>query len=466
MRRTERRLRRKIDLFVVPTVMLLYLMCFIDRANIGNARLAGFERDLKLKGYDYNTVLSIFYVGYILFEIPATMCCKIMGPGWFLPLTTVGFGVCSIATAFVKTRAQVCAVRFLLGIFEAGLMPGCAYYLSRWYRRAEYSFRLGMFFSMVPLSGAFGGLLASAILRLPPLGSLRGWEMIFAIEGIITVAIGLLAFVTMTDRPETARWLTEAQKELAINRVKSERLAQSVLLDKIDMTKLKRGFTNPITLTTSFTFFLSNITVLGISFFLPTIIRTIYPGRTTIQQQLLTVPPYVVGAFFLFLISGLSWRFDHRQIFIILTGPMVFAGYAIFLATINANIRYAAVFLSASTAFALGVMCNAQVAANVTSDSARNISIGTNAMFGYCGALIATWTYLPWDTPKYMLGNGINLACAAAWTGIGIGAGMWMKYDNKKRDERQAAGMEEIAGLTQLEIQDLEFRHPAWRWKL
>lgn len=87
-------------------------------------------------------------------------------------------------------------------------------------------------------------------------------------------------------------------------------------------------------------------------------------------------------------------------------------------------------------------------------------------MFGYCGALVATWTYLPWDAPKYMLGNGINLACAAAWTGIGIGAGMWMKYDNKKRDERQAAGMEEIAGLTQLEIQDLEFRHPAWRWKL
>lgn len=161
----------------------------------GNARLAGFEKDLKLKGYDYNTVLSIFYVGYILFEIPATMCCKIMGmtfqanrsakianfgcvgPGWFLPLATVGFGACSIATAFVKTRAQVCAVRFLLGIFEAGLMPGCAYYLSRWYRRAEYSFRLGIFFSTVPLSGAFGGLIASGILKLPHLGSLKGWQM-------------------------------------------------------------------------------------------------------------------------------------------------------------------------------------------------------------------------------------------------------------------------------------------------
>ena len=110
----------------------------------GNARLAGFEKDLALKGYDYNTVLSVFYISYILFEIPATMCCKLVGPGWFLPATTLGFGICSIGTAFVRTRAQACAVRFLLGIFEAGVMPGSAYYLSRWYRRSELTFRLGL----------------------------------------------------------------------------------------------------------------------------------------------------------------------------------------------------------------------------------------------------------------------------------------------------------------------------------
>lgn len=99
------------------------------------------------------------------------------GPGWFLPLTTVMFGILSIATAFVRTRDQACAVRFLLGVFEAGLMPGIAYYLSRWYRRAELAFRLGLYMIMAPLSGAFGGLLASAILKLPHVGSLQRWEM-------------------------------------------------------------------------------------------------------------------------------------------------------------------------------------------------------------------------------------------------------------------------------------------------
>jgi hypothetical protein len=192
------------------------------------------------------------------------------------------------------------------------------------------------------------------------------------------MGLALIAFVTMTDRPDTARWLSEEQKEMAINRVKSERLGQTLLLDKIDATKLKRGFTNPITIATALIFLLDNITVLGISFFLPTIVRSIYPNRTTVQLQLLTVPPYVVGAACTVIITTLSWRFNSRQNLIACTGPTVMAGYSIFLATTNPNIRYAAVFLSASTAFSLGAMTNAQVSANVLSDSARSVAIGTN----------------------------------------------------------------------------------------
>ena len=86
-------------------------------------------------------------------------------------------------------------------------------------------------------------------------------------------------------------------------------------------------------------------------------------------------------------------------------------------------------------------------------------------MFGYIGGLIATWTYLPSDSPRYFIGNGINLACATLWTVIAIGAGAWMKYDNKKRDEKEAGAHEELAGLSQKEIQDLEWKHPQWRWK-
>ena len=200
----------------------------------GNARIAGLEKDLNLKGYDYNLILSSFYISYALFEIPATILCKAIGPGWFLPISTILFGVCTVATGWVKTRAQMIGVRVLLGVFEAGLLPGCAYYLSRWYRRGELTLRLGYYMCMTPLAGAIGGLFASGILTLDNFAGITRWRMIFAIEGIITIGIGLTALIFLTDRPETARWLSEAEKRLAIDRVNSERLGQNQLVDKMN----------------------------------------------------------------------------------------------------------------------------------------------------------------------------------------------------------------------------------------
>lgn len=107
------------------------LLCSVDRMNIGNATLAGFERDLHLEGTDYNAVLSIFYIPYILFEMPATVCCKVLGPGWFLPSSALGFGIVSVCTAFFHDFSSASACRFHLGVFEASMMPGIAYYLSR-----------------------------------------------------------------------------------------------------------------------------------------------------------------------------------------------------------------------------------------------------------------------------------------------------------------------------------------------
>ncbi|KFA79987.1 hypothetical protein S40288_01836 [Stachybotrys chartarum IBT 40288] len=459
----ERKLRLKIDLYIVPTVALLYLFCFIDRANIGNARIAGLEADLGMSGYDYNAVISVFYVSYILFEIPLTLCCKWMGPGWFLPLTTVLFGIASLGTAWVQNFSQAAGVRFLLGVFEAAMLPGIAYYLSRWYRRAELAFRLALYMVMAPLAGAFGGLLASAILTLDRFGMFHSWRMIFAIEGIITIGLGLIGFLTLTDRPETARWLTKEEKDLAIARVKSERIGSTDVLDKIDKTKLWRGIMCPVTLSTATVFFLNNITVQGLAFFLPTIVRTIYPMRTTVQQQLFTVPPYAVGAFFVLALPLISWRIDRRQIIMFLTTPLVIMGYAMFVGSNDQIVRYAATFLVASSCMALGPLTNAQVSANVVSDTARSAAIGTNVMFGNVGGLVSAWSFLPWDGPNFHIGNGLNLASASTimiLTGVTL---WWMKRDNKKRDEKDID--EELSGLAPADVSNLEWKHPAFRWR-
>ncbi|KAF2004675.1 MFS general substrate transporter [Amniculicola lignicola CBS 123094] len=374
------------------------------------------------------------------------MLCKWVGPGWFIPATSLGFGICSIGTAFVHNKSAVCGVRFLLGIFEAGMLPGIAYYMSRWYRRSELAFRLSLYIVMAPLAGAFGGLLASGILKLDHFGSLHKWRMIFAIEGIITCILSLIAFFTLTDRPATARWLSQEERDLAIARVKSERVGTTEVLDKIDRKKMLHGIFSPVTLVTSFIFLLDNVTVQGLAFFAPTIVQTIYPKETVISQQLHTVPPYVVGAFFTVLFPFLSWRFDRRLPFIIIGAPMMMAGYIMFLASEAAKVRYGATFVIASGAFAFGALCNAQVSANVISDTARASAIGTNVMLGNIGGLIATWSFLPFDKPNYHIGNGLNLATSSSILILSVALWFWMKWSNRKREGMRVD--EELEGKT------------------
>ncbi|EHK97718.1 putative Copper amine oxidase 1 [Glarea lozoyensis 74030] len=145
--------------------------------------------------------------------------------------------------------------------------------MSRWYTRSELAFRLSLYIVMAPLAGAFGGLLASGILKLDHFGGLRTWRMIFAIEGIITCLLSVIAFFTLTDRPATAKWLSQDEKDMAIARVKAERIAATEVLDKIDRKKFFMGLLSPATIATSFIFLLNNITVQGLAFFAPTIKR-------------------------------------------------------------------------------------------------------------------------------------------------------------------------------------------------
>jgi hypothetical protein len=134
-----------------------------------------------------------------------------------------------------------------------------------------------------------------------------------------------------------------------------------------------------------------------------------------------------------------------------------------FLASKEPHVRYGATFLIASGAFSFGALCNAQVAANVVSDTARSSAIGTNVMLGNIGGLISTWSFLPFDGPNYHIGNGLNLATSSTIFLLSILLLLWMIANNKQRDKRDVDA--ELAGLSQKQIQGLDWRHPAFRWK-
>ena len=288
--------------------------------------------------------------------------------------------------------------------------------------------------------------------------------MIFAIEGIVTVGLALISFATPTDRPETARWLSHDEKPLALNRLKSERVGATEVLDKMDKKKVVRGIWKPFVSATSWAFLLNCITVQALAFFAPTIIRTIYPRSTTVYQQLMTAPPYVVGAAAILIINFASWKTDRRDVYMGFSALPVMVGYIMFLASTNAQVRYAAIFIIATGAFNSGALCNAHVAANVVSGTARSSAIGLNVMFGNVGGLISTWTFLRFDGANYPIGNGLNLAAQCLIAVTCLVMWFWMRADNKRRIQKDVAA--EIDGLSRGEITDLDWRHPGFQWRL
>jgi len=201
---TPARITTKIDLHLVPFLIILYLTAFLDRVNIANARTFGLEADLGLTSLDYNTALTIFFVPYILCEIPSNILLKRFSPRIWLSICCLGFGIVTICQGFVQNYGGLLTTRFFLGVFECGMFPGCFYLLGMWYRREEAQKRFSLFFGSTSLAGAFGGLLAGAIGKMDGVRGWNGWRWIFVLEGAGTVVIGLIFLLTFPGFVEDA----------------------------------------------------------------------------------------------------------------------------------------------------------------------------------------------------------------------------------------------------------------------
>jgi len=179
----EKKLLLKCDLHVLPPLFVIFLLAFLDRTNIGNAKIQGLEADLDMHGNDYNIALLVFFVPYILFEIPANLLLKKMAPSTWLSLIMILWGISTIGMGLVRNLGGLVAMRVLLGLFEAGLTPSCVYLISMYYKRYELQWRFTLFFTASIIAGAFGGLLAFSIAKMDGLAGYGGWRWIFIIEG-------------------------------------------------------------------------------------------------------------------------------------------------------------------------------------------------------------------------------------------------------------------------------------------
>ncbi|KLO05690.1 MFS general substrate transporter [Schizopora paradoxa] len=459
----ERALLRKLDFALLPLFTVLYMINFIDRTAIGNAKIAGLEQDLGMVGVDYNVMLTIFYIFFFTFEIPSNLALKHFGSIW-LALMIVLFGVSTICTAFVQSYGGLIATRVFLGIAEGGTLPGLIYLLSRYYRRSELVMRVGIFFGLSPtLAGAFGGLLASGLLRVSDIGSVTSWRKIFLVEGIITTSIGLLCIIIIPADPQKTRLLSESERALALARLSADQaVATRGRKERTTLHLVIQAF-NFNTAIYTLCYIMINISFQGLSLFLPTVVASL--GHfTTVESQLRTVPPYLVSAVWALANSYLSLKTRKRAIPIIMSVSLMVIGYSISVGTRNAHARYAACFLSIAGGSPSGPMLVTWGADNAAPDTVKAVTTALIPGLGAIGSIIAVWTYLPADAPNFHQGNSLNLSTSIiVCILVAVGAA-YAHWENGKRERGERDYR--LVGKNEEELVQLGSLHPAFRYQV
>jgi MFS family permease len=190
-----KKLLRKVDLRLLPILVIMYLLNFLDRSNLAQARLGGIEKDLKMKGTDFNLATSILFVGYLTMQLPSNLLITRVRPSIYLGSVMMVWGVVSASQAAVKSFGGLLVARIMLGVTEAPFFPGAIMLISSFYTRAELAHRIAWFYSGNSLANMFGGLIAAGVLgNLDGAHGIAGWRWLFIIEGVITVAF---AFASM-----------------------------------------------------------------------------------------------------------------------------------------------------------------------------------------------------------------------------------------------------------------------------
>jgi MFS transporter, ACS family, tartrate transporter len=217
----EKRVLRKVTLRIVPFVMLLYFVAFIDRVNIGFAALT-MNKDLGFSPTVFGFGAGIFFLGYFLFEVPSNLVLDKVGARIWIARVMITWGLISASMVFVQGTTSFYALRFLLGAAEAGFFPGIILYLSYWFPARQRAAVTAIFMAAAPLSTVLGSPVSGALLGMHGIGGLSGWQWMFIIEGVPAVLLGIVVLFHMTDRPEKAAWLRDDERDWLVRTMNAE----------------------------------------------------------------------------------------------------------------------------------------------------------------------------------------------------------------------------------------------------
>ncbi|KAI0686889.1 MFS general substrate transporter [Cytidiella melzeri] len=466
----------KVDIVVVPLVAMYYLLSFIDRSNIGNARIAGLQTSLEMTNHDFSTALTITYVPYILMELPMNLLMKRIGANYTLPLMVTLWGVVTACQGAVKSYNGLLACRFFLGALEGGLFPGIVLYMSSFYKRHELQVRFAMMFSATSLAGAFSGLLAAGIENMDGIRGLPGWAWIFILEGLFTTLFGLVTFlVGIPSSPAnfpnnrflkltpleqaaycealTQDWSGDADADGQEHEVFSWKEVSSVFTDAAQVWLV------------CVPLFFNGVTLFGLANFTPTIVGALKFNET--QTQLLTVPPYVCSFVISILCSYLCDKYKQRGIMVVGASLVASVGYAIFLGSTNKHVAYFSLFLQITGVYSAAPCLSVWNANNVQPHYRRATSIALAFGVTSSGGILSTWIFV--DPPRFHIATSINLASALTMVAVSAITIFYLSHVNKRKREEVARLEREMPNGewdSRRERRGLGDRHPRFEYTL
>ncbi|KAF7508551.1 hypothetical protein GJ744_009100 [Endocarpon pusillum] len=452
----EKKLIRKLDLYIVPMVMLLYLLSFLDRVNIGNALLYGMKEDLSLTGPRFQVAVSILFVTYILSELPSNLVLKRFRPSRWIAFITTGWGIVATLQGVVQSYGGLIATRLMMGALEGGLFPGMAVYLTLFYTKTELALRIGYLFVSAALAGGVGGLLAYAIGNMDGVAGQSGWRWIFILEGLPTFLLGISCWWLLADDPETAFYLKAEEKALMLRR-KQRQTGYTIAGDRMHKEDVVKGLKDWKIWMFCLGQFGVDTVLYGYSTFLPTIIRGIGHWNAA-QTQALTVPCYALGAIVYLLVARLSDRQQKRGIYTVIFGAVTAIGYGVLISDTTSAGHYAGCFLVAVGLYVVAGLPLSWLPSNQPRYGKRTTAVGMQLTIGNLSGIMAPFLYENRDGPRYIKGHAVTLGMVA-FASILYGY-MWFYF--ARRNSRRSIGLEDkkIEGKTEQEAAEMGDESP------
>jgi MFS family permease len=315
---------------LIPVLLLMYILAFLDRANLGFAK-AAFQADTGLSDAAYALGAGIFFLGYAALEVPSNILMRKLGAKIWLARIMISWGIVSALMMFAQTEWAFYILRVLLGITEAGFFPGVILYLTYWIPTQFRGRVNGLFYFGAPLAFIFGGPLSGMLLDLDGLGGLQGWQLMFVVTGALTVAVGIWAFSYLDNGPADAKWLNE-----------NERTTLKAALDAEDHVKADhspkgalRALADPKVLYFCLIYFTIQMSVYGVTFYLPTQIAKLVGAKVGLGVGLMTAVPWGIAIIATFLLSRLADKTGKRRL--VATASLAAAAVGIFASALTDN---------------------------------------------------------------------------------------------------------------------------------